>query len=511
MYKIVFIDDEPITVRMLERAIDWEQYSVNVCGTASDGEEGIALFRQVEPDIVIVDIRMPRMNGIEFAEAIRQTKKRVKILILSAHAEFEYAQSAITYQISDYLLKPLDEDKLETSIARIIAELDRDNAVHSTIETYRLEQAEKQLRHLFLSYLEGNDANTGFTVLDEVQAVFGQADALIHFLRLLDPDEEQMRTDTEGLRLFLKDRFGPQTAVIAQSPVDIIALTGGPNLKVQLQDLQNVLSLREQPTVVGIACLVPTIDLIEAYRRAEFALSECFYSGEALCFYTANHYFSEAVPIALSEFEQPIAAIIEQGNCDELVGCLHIHLSGMFRQRVDPALIHTIVYDVLNWIKIAIAKEYTAERVIEICSVDRNRLRACGSSENLIAYLDSRLQQISAAVRELMAEEPGYFVVKQAKDYARAHYASVEFSLQDVADCVGLSKNHFSRVFHQTTGVKFWDYVTQLRIDRAKELLKQSNRSNYEICSAIGYESEFYFSKIFKRVVGVTAQEFRRL
>ena len=112
MYKIIFLDDELITVRMLERAIDWQQYHIIPCGAASDGEEGLALFRDVEPDIVIADIRMPKMDGIEFARAIRQTGRRVKILLLSAYAEFEYARSALTYQISDYLLKPLDEDKL---------------------------------------------------------------------------------------------------------------------------------------------------------------------------------------------------------------------------------------------------------------------------------------------------------------------------------------------------------------------------------------------------------------
>src|SRR5258708_18586711 len=149
MYKIIFLDDEPITLRTLESAIEWQKYGVALCGTATDGDEGIELFRQVEPDIVIADIRMPKMNGIEFARAIRQTRKRVKILLLSAYAEFEYAQSAITYQISDYLLKPLDEDKLEAAIARIVQELDHDYTVSTTIENYRLQRAVQQFQQLF--------------------------------------------------------------------------------------------------------------------------------------------------------------------------------------------------------------------------------------------------------------------------------------------------------------------------------------------------------------------------
>src|SRR5690242_9027802 len=103
MYKVIFLDDEPITLRMLGNAIDWQKYQITPYGTANDGEEGIQLFQKVEPDIVIADIRMPKLNGIEFAKILRQTRNHVKILLLSAYAEFEYAQSAITYQISDYL------------------------------------------------------------------------------------------------------------------------------------------------------------------------------------------------------------------------------------------------------------------------------------------------------------------------------------------------------------------------------------------------------------------------
>ncbi len=183
----------------------------------------------------------------------------------------------------------------------------------------------------------------------------------------------------------------------------------------------------------------------------------------------------------------------------------------MFRRRVNPSLLYDFVFDVFNWVKIAITKQYPASPLADLGSIDRNRLRACASTETFVAYLTLHLQTIGEEVNGLLAEDPGYYVVRRAKDYAREHYSAVEFSLQDVADYVGLSKNHFSRVFHKTTGMKFWDYVTQLRIEKAKELLKKSNRSNYEICRAIGYESEFYFSKVFKRVVGVGAQQYRRL
>ena len=511
MYKIVFLDDELITLRMLESAIDWQKYQVSVSGSASDGEEGIELFRQVEPDIVIADIRMPKMNGIEFARAIRQTRKRVKILLLSAYAEFEYAQSAITYQISDYLLKPLDEDKLEAAIARIVQELDRDYSVSSTIEDYRLERVEKQLQQLFLRNQESPDSHSVITMPEEIRETFGQADTFMHVLRVTEPHELQTHTDVEGIRLFFKDRLDSRAAVVSISPVELIVLTSGYDHQGQFEDMLNVLRLRGQPVKVGISSITHPFNLIQTYGQSENALYECFYTGEELCFYSVEQSFSRDITINLVDFEHSIAELVEQGKSGELIQNLHDHLADLFKRWVNPSLVCDFVFDVLHWVKLSITKQYPAVPLTGLGSLDRNRLRACATQEALVAYLTQHLQTISEAVNHQLAENPGYYIVKRAKGYAREHYTATEFSLQDVADYVGLSKNHLSRVFHETTGMKFWDYVTQLRIEKAKELLKKSNRSNYEICHEIGYESEFYFSKIFKRVVGVAAQEFRRL
>jgi len=271
VYKIIFLDDELITLRMLKTVIDWQNYRITVCGTASDGDEGINLFQQVEPDIVIADIRMPKMNGIEFARAIRQTPKRVKIILLSAYAEFEYAQSAIGYQISDYLLKPLDENKLEVAIARIVQELDRDNTVSSTVENYRMEQAEKQLQQLFVRDHEGSNL-PDITLSNSIRETFGQSDTFIHALRVTEPHELQTNTDVEGIKLFFKDHLGPHTAAVRISPVELIVLTSSLDLPEPLDDLVSVLCYRAQPVRAGISAIPEPFDLTKAYKQAEDAL-----------------------------------------------------------------------------------------------------------------------------------------------------------------------------------------------------------------------------------------------
>lgn len=511
MYKVIFLDDELITVRMLESAIDWQRYQVVPCGMANDGEEGLELFRDIEPDIVIADIRMPKMNGIEFARAIRKTGKRVKILLLSAYAEFEYAQTALTYQISDYLLKPLDEDKLEAAIGRLVHELDQDNTLSSTVENYQLEQAEKQLQQFVLQRLGGMDTEISIPIPGEIQATFGQADTFVRVLRVMETREFQTITDVEGIRLFFKDRLGSHTAVVSISSTELIILTNNLDLQRQLEDILSTLRLRGQPVIIGLSQIARPFNLAQAYRQAETALYECFCGGREWGIYTAEPVFSNELPIKLAEFEHPIAELVEQGKSSDLIESLQSNFSGLTGRWVHPAFLYDFAFDFLNWVKISVTKQYPSKSLTNLVTVDRNQLRTYATKEILLEYLCQHLQTIGEAVHDLLAENPGYYIVQRAKNYTREHYATKKFSLQDVADYVGLSKNHLSRVFHETTGVKFWDYVTQLRIERAKELLKESSRSNYEISREIGYESEFYFSKVFKKIVGIAAQEFRRL
>jgi|GEM_PF-6426105 len=511
MYKVIFIDDEAVTLNLLRSAIDWEKYSIVVSGTANDGEEGIVLFRQVEPDIVVADIRMPKMNGIEFADVIRQTNKKVKILFLSAYADFEYAQNAIKHQICEYLLKPLDEDKLEVAIARIVREIDRENAISDTIVNYRMEQAEEKLQQLLIQNRETRLSNEVVEIPKEILDTFVGTDILIDVLSAKETQNLKDYTYFEIIRQLFKDRLGPATSMIMISPVELIVLTTSSEFQLELGGILSTLHQHDKPVKIGISSINRPFELVQAYHQAESALSQCFYTGEELCIYSDNIYFSNDLTINLADFEQQITDLVEQGKSGDLIDVFQARLFDLFRKRVNPSLIYDFVFDVLTWIRIAILKHYRDAAINCLYSIDQNRLRVCTTKEALVMYLNLLLQTISKSIIEMLAEDSGYYVVKRAKDYTKDHYTQVDFSLQDVADYVGLSKNHFSRVFHEITGQKFWDYVTQHRVEKAKELLKKSNSSNYDISLAIGYASEFYFSKKFKMVVGLTPQQFRKL
>lgn len=510
MYRVIFIDDEAITLNLLQSAIDWGKYNVVVCGTASDGAEGIELFRQVEPDIVIADIRMPNMTGIEFSGAIRQSNKKVKILLLSAYADFDYAQIAIKYQVSEYLLKPLDEDKLEKAIERVVQEIDSENSISSSIVTYRMKNAEKQLQQLFIQNRETEVSQANADIPEEVLEAYRNSDRLVDVLSINEAQSLRDYAFIETIKQTFKDQLGTGVGVAVINPIELVALTTGTEFQQKMEEIFDILRQQEKFVKVGISHIVNPIDLLQSCHQAEIALYQAFYTGEVVCNYSNSFRFTNDLTINVADFENHIMELVEQGKCEELISVFQSHLSNLFLKQVYPPLIYDFVIDVLKWIKITTAKQYRDDTLTSFYTIDRNRLRLCATKENMVSYLDSLLKNASQAVQEFIAGNSSYYIVRRAKEYTKEHYTQVEFSLHDVADFVGLSKNYFSKVFHESTGQKFWDYVTQYRIEKAKELLRNSNRSNCEISLSIGYESEFYFSKIFKRVVGISPQQYRK-
>jgi AraC-like DNA-binding protein len=326
-----------------------------------------------------------------------------------------------------------------------------------------------------------------------------------------DAHELHIQTDLPRLRLFIKDQFGPGTAVVPIGSSELVILTTSVVLQNHLGDMLDTLHRRGQAALFGSSLIDAAFNLKLAFHQAELALRDCFYSGKEISNYSKKITFSNELPLNFADFEHAIAEFVEQGKGGELGEKLKQQLDGLFERRVDPSLIFDFVFDVLNWAKIEQLKRYSATLPAEVEMVSRERVLACGTKANLLLYLDTYIETLSEVVTKLLSGDPDRYIVKRAKNYTRLHYTQVEFTLHDVAEYVGLSRNHFSSLFHKTTGQKFWDYVTQLRIEKAKEMLKQSSCSNFEISRAIGYESEFYFSKIFKKVVGTTAQQYRRM
>lgn len=360
MLRVALIDDEISTLRLLPRVIDWGALGMEICGTARDGAEGLSLVQRCAPDIVILDIKMPRMDGLAFAAAARDGHCEAKIILLSAYADFELARTAIPLRISDYLLKPLDEVKLREVLARVTSEI----------------EAERVARG------EGPGASRG----------------------------------AQGTPL-------------------------------------------------------PTVD----YARFEKGLSRLV---------------NDAEPDALLEVTTAI-------------------LAEAFTEQRNPAAVLPLVFDLMGQLRATMIRTYGYPIAQTVVGKGGEDLAGCTDPRRFLHLVTEEINRIAADLRATLGSDTGHAAVRRAEDYVSAHYADHGLSLLEVANHVGISKNYFSQLFHDVVGVRFWDYLTRVRINAAKNLLGTTTLSNYEISERIGYESEYHFNRKFKEVVGVTPRHFQ--
>jgi YesN/AraC family two-component response regulator len=360
MLRVVLIDDEVSTLRLLPRVIDWAGLGMEICGTARDGEEGLTLLSRCAPDIVLLDIKMPRMDGLAFAAAARQAKSEAKIILLSAYADFELARTAIPLRISDYLLKPLDEAKLREVLTRVTREIE---------------------------------------------------------------SERRIGGESGG----------------ATNPA------GG--------------------------TAPPTVD----YAR----------------------------------FEKGLARLASQAEPDELREIVAAMLGEVFAENANPEAVLPVVFDLQGQLRAILIQTYGYRTAQAVVGSGVEKLRGCTDPRQFTRLVVEEIGRIAADLRAALASDPGHAAVRRAEEYVRAHYARHQLSLLEVARHVGVSKNYFSQLFHDVVGVRFWDYLTRVRIDAAKSLLCTTTLSNHEISERIGYESEYHFNRKFKELVGVSPRRYQ--
>lgn len=514
MYKVVFVDDEPITLQLLEVAIDWRRFGVTIAGMAMDGVEGLELFLREQPDIVIADIRMPVMSGIELCREIRRYSTTTKIMLLSAHAEFEYAQSAIGYQISEYLLKPLEEGKLEAALHRVLQEIAQERSVATAMDDYRLEQADQRVRELFViaTRQPAQPEAAAQALVADLAEVFGACDALVAIRQVVAYSGAPLQPAWGRICALWRACVDTDTRCIQTGTAEGLLLTRQDSAREGAEAFERACADEGIAIRAGFASLTwTTAGFPQACREALVARDFTFYSEEPV---RAFRHVDRLVAMSPAEYllpkiESGANRLLDLGDAVGIKMTLEEIIGQLCRRRVHPEDIKRCIEELANWLRVEAGRRYENAKLLSVATLEDGTLAAAANERVLTALVANHLDSIGAAVKSLHEAEPRYYVVAQAKQYVSEHYGNAGLTLQEVADRVGLSKNHFSHVFHRTTGSPFWDYVTAFRMERAKQLLRESNVSSFEISRMVGYESDTYFSKAFKRVVGKSAREFR--
>jgi two-component system response regulator YesN len=518
MYKLFLVEDEIVTREGIRDAVDWGEAGFEFAGDAPDGEAALPLILEARPDIVITDIKMPFMDGLELTGILREQMPELKVLILSGHDEFEFAKKAIPLEVSDYLLKPITREELLTALHNVARQLDRERQeqahLHDLLAKLQSQQEllqEKLLLRLVTGGIDATDAVEQSQRLHVNIVAAGYLVMLLHFEVSGGPAADYTRY--HDLRLAAVSAVNKNPDVLwFYKDLDelILIIKGGPHspLAEEAQFLSRLitdtLSTDSDCVVhigIGSRCERLT-SLPESYAAAQQVLAR----GGSSTF--------EAGKTPLTDFPLLSRESIER--------FLHVETSGEFDAFFDQTIVP--LRDAIE--NSQVYRNYVFTHVVFTCGSFIKQmggnafhvLKDLDYLEDRLSDLDgfsdfkTRLMDVVVAAldfRDAQVVNLHSSLVWEAKAFLRDNFHNPDISLQMVADHIGMSASHFSRVFSQEEGQTYVEYLTALRIERAEELLCTTNLRAYQIAENVGYNDPHYFSAVFKRITDFTPSEYR--
>jgi two-component system response regulator YesN len=518
MYSVVLIDDDPLTVKALEQCIDWEKFSLQVSATFYNGEDAKEFIIREKPEIVLTDIRMPKMDGIQLMNEVRNNKIQSKIIILSAYDDFFYAQKAIHYGASGYLLKPLDEEQLEEMMFEIVDKINNEKK-----KARMLELMDDCLCNTHVEILKRIlSRNICKEEIQEVLEKLGLEIAETSYILMVSQilEREQKASGSKVDDLFLLNQIKSQ---FKDYPGSTSMYADKNKILYIIKDAQKVPDLNNIPKLVkhieqllasyGYACTFTvgepfiTVDEIQRHIREIIHKSKFYFYEPKRIIYTSQIKQTmdmETQWLGFEKSENIIEKIILGQSFEQIEEITTVIDELEKNKNVDPTIIYKEILDLLNFLKRSfINRELTTIQKLE--NINDEDIKKYKNLEELRNYLKELFNGIA---EEIKATNETKYIIEKAKKYAKQHL-SEPITLEDITDEIKISKNYFCNLFKEETGETFWDYLTKVRVDKAKELL-HTDMKNYEVALQVGYENPSYLSKVFKKYVGITPSEYRK-
>lgn len=527
MFKILICDDEGIVRQSLQFMIKKAFGDECVMESARNGRTAIELAESFHPDIILMDIQMPGINGIEAMQEIRKEDKNVIFIVLTAYDKFEYTQKSIDVGVVSYLTKPINQDILTDTLRKSMRQVRerREKTSNNLRIKEKLEVVIPAIENGFVYsvLLEGGrEEYIGYRELLNIEEEYGYA-------MVIECGEELHRgelTNTVGSGIKLQRHYmvfretvkeatgGIVGALMANKVIVLIPCQeehGEYEQRIRkLENARVLLSTLERQTDLKFKAGIGTVktwkEMEESYQEAlksvHQAVGKVIHAGDI----STNCGYDTDYPLDL---EKEMFEAIKEGDIEKTRKCSEKFIDWM--QSYEPELKNVVRLKALEFVLYAEHLAYVHGGIFKSRLEDRE-----GYMERVISlrsYQELRywfLQNIEESVchiaRKQQTKTEG--VVGQAKAYIAEHFDK-DFSLEEMAREVSISPYYLSKLFKESEGIGYIEYTTKLRIDHAREQLASSDKSIKEICRESGYQDPNYFSRIFKKWTGMTPTEFR--
>jgi two-component system response regulator YesN len=519
-YKVFFVEDEIIAREGIRDNVDWQASGFEFCGEAADGEMALPLLRTTQPDVLITDIKMPFMDGLQLSKIVRERMPWVKIIILSGHDEFEYAQKAISLGVTDYLLKPVTVQKLETVLQKLSAQLDQERKEQAALKKLQeqMEDNRAMLRERLLFKLVVGAVSPAEAV--EKGQALGLDLIARHYLVVIlklelgDRAEQYDHDEYQHIQFILTElaEKNPDIFVLKRDWGDIILIMKG-STREYLEEERDLL-LEEISQTIAKTRYQLTVGVGAAKERiADISLS---FMDALVHIQNPVHISGPGLVQSVERKEllkldkKVVENYLRCGKTDEFNAFFDTYL----RPLSDTALRSTLIKNYI-FVDVILA---TAKLINELGGEIDGVVPELSSIETILSNVKSveqlreqafKIISMGLTYRDSLPNGQHIHLIRHAKEYIEQHYADPDLSLNVVATQANLSASHFSAVFSQETNQTFKEYLIEIRINKAKELLRMTTLRSADIAYQVGYNDPHYFSSVFKKHIGLSPIEFR--
>lgn len=534
MIKVLIADDELRICELIFRLIDWEALGMSVIAVAHDGRETIKIIKNEMPDIVITDIRMPGYNGVDVIRIGKEYNSDIQFIIISGYSQFDYAQNAIHYGVSDYLLKPVKAEELTKALLRIKSRIDKNNQMYSQVKkAWTLEQQNRRLyrEQLIMEIAHGK----GFDVLTKDMNTLNEQykyEFIPGFFTIVIVKADGLNFEEKTESSFLYEKI-QQSLSFAFAPVmqemqgtmldngTYIFLFNYENeyaeIESQLHRLLNQMLLQKDVfkklhLTIGLGKRVNCLaEVGKSYETAYLAIKDRILAGtdriiegkEKIVVQDYKDYFLHTV----RELENVVENLDDKRISDIIQEwgtalSKDKEINGYQIEQSAKALVNSYLLSMQK-------NNYTLDEDDNLLKDFMKSIENCISLGEIQELLSGTLEQSLSEYRHKRALS-GSKPICDAKEYIRNNLAG-NLTIQEVSEYVGYSSAHFSVRFKQECGITFSDYVMESRIEKSKELLKNTRETIESIAAAVGYSDVKSFTKNFKKYTEVKPSQYRKI
>jgi two-component system response regulator YesN len=520
LHKVFFVEDEIVTREGIRDNVDWKANGFEFCGEAPDGEIALPLLQTIKPDVLITDIKMPFMDGLQLCKIIRERMPWVKIIILSGHDEFEYAQKAIKLGVTEYLLKPVSVQDLHDVLHKIAGQLEQERKVQENLQKLRgqVEENQAALRErLLLKLVVGAISSAEAIEQSELLGLDLVARCylvVVVKLELCDSSEQFDYHEYQQVQQIVSGLVenNPDVFLLKKDLEELVLIMKGSTPEYLQEERDFLLEQIERQTketrcqlAIGIGTPRKRIadiyqSFVEALVNAQNAANENEVSSDN------GVDKAELLKVDKSAVEDYLKCGVKEDFDD--------FFDAFIRPLGETAFKS---YIVKNYILMDIV--LTTARFVNGLGGDTaqvipglHHIETILTNIKTIEQIKEQTQKIlvsALAFRDDQANNQHAGMIQQAKEYIDGHYMDPNISLNEVAAQVNHSPSHFSAMFSQETCQTFKDYLTEIRIKKAKELLRTTSLKSSEISYQVGYNDPHYFSYVFRKNTGLTPTDFR--